>query len=107
MISFLHSFIDSSIHSFLHPFIHSFNISFIISVIHQVNLAVGPGAYRDQDGNPCVLSSVRAVEEMMARDKTLDHEYLPLAGLATFHDQAVKLVLGPSRCFHSFLHPFF
>ena len=58
---------------------------------------MGPGAYRDGEGSPWVLPAVRAVEELMARDKTLDHEYLPLAGLTAFNEQAVKLVLGAPR----------
>lgn len=60
----------------------------------KVNLSVG--AYRDDDGKPWVLPVVRTVEEQMAHDKTLDHEYLPIAGLPSLRDESVKLVLGES-----------
>ena len=37
---------------------------------------------------------VRTVEMQLANDLTLDHEYLPIFGLADFSSAAVKLVLG-------------
>lgn len=58
----------------------------------KVNLSVG--AYRDDDGKPWVLPVVRQVESLMAADSTLNHEYLPVAGLPSLRDAAVKLVLG-------------
>lgn len=60
----------------------------------KVNLSVG--AYRDDDGKPWVLPVVRTVEEQMAHDKTLNHEYLPIPGLPSLRDESMKLVLGES-----------
>lgn len=37
---------------------------------------------------------VRTVEQQLAHDLTLNHEYLPVLGLAEFTSAAVKLVLG-------------
>ncbi|XP_077992943.1 aspartate aminotransferase, cytoplasmic-like [Glandiceps talaboti] len=59
---------------------------------HKVNLGVG--AYRTDDGEPWVLPVVRTVESQMAADHSLNHEYLPIAGLKDFTDAATKLVLG-------------
>lgn len=68
---------------------------------NKVNL--GQGTYRDENGQPWVLPSVR-----MAKEIVLDagHEYLPIAGLPQFRDAAVRLVfhgtkaLGENRvCF--------
>lgn len=58
----------------------------------KVNLSVG--AYRDDNGQPWVLPVVRKVESMMAGDASLNHEYLPVAGLPSLRDAAVQLVLG-------------
>lgn len=52
-------------------------------------------AYKDENGKPWVLPVVRTVELQLANDLTLDHEYLPILGLADFSNAAVKLVLGP------------
>lgn len=52
-------------------------------------------AYKDGNGKPWVLPVVRTVEMQLANDLTLDHEYLPIFGLADFSSAAVKLVLGP------------
>lgn len=59
---------------------------------NKVNLGVG--AYKDDYGKPWVLPVVRTVEQQLAHDLTLNHEYLPVLGLAEFTSAAVKLVLG-------------
>lgn len=51
-------------------------------------------AYKDDNGKPWVLPVVRTVEQQVASDLTLDHEYLPVCGLQSFSNAAVKLVLG-------------
>nr|XP_054765929.1 aspartate aminotransferase, cytoplasmic-like [Lytechinus pictus]XP_054766430.1 aspartate aminotransferase, cytoplasmic-like [Lytechinus pictus] len=58
----------------------------------KVNL--GPGTYRTDESKPWVLPVVRKVEADMAADHTLDHEYLPIAGLAEFTSAATKMLLG-------------
>ncbi|KAK7417857.1 hypothetical protein QQX98_004332 [Neonectria punicea] len=60
--------------------------------LNKVNL--GQGTYRDENGNPWVLPSVR-----MAKEKVVDagHEYLPIAGLNTFRDAAVRLVFHGTK----------
>lgn len=55
----------------------------------KVNL--GQGAYRDENGTPWILPSVRAATELIAG---CGHEYLPIEGLNTFRDEATKLVFG-------------
>ena len=37
---------------------------------------------------------MRTVEQQIANDLTLNHEYLPVLGLPEFTNQAVKLILG-------------
>ncbi|CAP97309.1 hypothetical protein E8E15_001983 [Penicillium rubens] len=56
----------------------------------KVNL--GQGTYRDEHGNPWVLPSVRKSRKLLSE---LDHEYLPILGLADFRKEAAKLALGP------------
>jgi len=59
---------------------------------NKVNLGVG--SYKDDNGKPWVLPVVRTVEQQIANDLTLNHEYLPVLGLPEFTSSAVKLVLG-------------
>ncbi|KAG8740491.1 aspartate transaminase aat1, partial [Ceratobasidium sp. 428] len=54
----------------------------------KINLGVG--AYRDGDGKPYVLPSVKAAEERITAAKG-DKEYLPITGLAEFTKLAAKL----------------
>ncbi|KAJ9133753.1 Aspartate aminotransferase [Pleurostoma richardsiae] len=58
----------------------------------KVNL--GQGTYRDENGQPWVLPSVRMAEEKVANS---GHEYLPIAGLKDFRDAAVKLVFDKTK----------
>jgi len=51
-------------------------------------------AYRTDEGKPWVLPVVRTVEAQMASDGSLNHEYLPVAGLADYSSQAIQLLLG-------------
>lgn len=55
----------------------------------KVNL--GQGTYKDENGNPWILPSVRAAQE---KTQNADHEYLPILGLPEFREQASKLVYG-------------
>ncbi|XP_065064421.1 aspartate aminotransferase, mitochondrial-like [Rhopilema esculentum] len=58
---------------------------------NKVNL--GAGAYRDDNGKPFVLPSVRRAEDII-RSKNLDKEYLPISGLAEFTKASAKLAFG-------------
>ncbi|CAK1544209.1 unnamed protein product [Leptosia nina] len=57
----------------------------------KVNLGVG--AYRDDNGNPFVLPSVRKAEEIIHK-KGLNHEYAPIGGEASYTDAVAKLAFG-------------
>lgn len=57
----------------------------------KINLGVG--AYRDENGKPYVLPSVRKAEELILSQKG-DKEYLPITGLANFTKNAAKLAYG-------------
>uniref|UniRef100_A0A161MPR5 Aspartate aminotransferase n=1 Tax=Triatoma infestans TaxID=30076 RepID=A0A161MPR5_TRIIF len=59
---------------------------------HKVNL--GAGVYRTEKGQPWVLPCVKKAEQIMAKDETLDHEYLPVLGYEPFCKLATKLLLG-------------
>lgn len=50
---------------------------------------VGQGTYRDENGKPWVLPSVRMAKEAIVG---CGHEYLPIAGLKSFRDNAVTIV---------------
>ena len=58
------------------------------------NILFSTEAYKDDHGRPWVLPVVRNVEQQIANDLTLNHEYLPVLGLPEFTNSAVKLVLG-------------
>jgi len=51
-------------------------------------------AFRTDEGRPWVLPVVRTVEAQITADHTLDHEYLPIAGLPDFRTSAARLLLG-------------
>jgi aspartate aminotransferase len=57
----------------------------------KINLGVG--AYRDDNGKPFVLPSVKKAEELITKQNA-DKEYLPITGLAEFTKNAVKLAYG-------------
>ncbi|CAH1404638.1 unnamed protein product [Nezara viridula] len=59
--------------------------------LDKVNLGIG--AYRTDDGKPWVLPVVRKIEQLMANDEGLNHEYLPMLGLDSFCLAATKMVL--------------
>lgn len=54
----------------------------------KINLGVG--AYRDENGKPYVLPSVKKAEELIAASKA-DKEYLPITGNGDFTKLAAKL----------------
>nr|CAD7426626.1 unnamed protein product [Timema monikensis] len=57
----------------------------------KINLGVG--AYRDDNGKPFVLPSVKKAEDKL-RAKGLDHEYAPIGGSAEFCNLSINLALG-------------
>lgn len=52
------------------------------SATEKANLTAG--VYRDDDGKPWVLPTVRKAEKMLFSDPRIDHEYPPIAGLPSF-----------------------
>jgi len=60
---------------------------------NKVNLSIG--AYRDNNGKPVILSSVKkAIEALYKGDVLLNNEYLPVHGLESFIQSAIKLGYG-------------
>ncbi|KAH8809060.1 pyridoxal phosphate-dependent transferase [Xylogone sp. PMI_703] len=55
---------------------------------------LGIGAYRDDNAKPWVLPVVKKADEILRNDPSLNHEYLPIAGLPDFTNAAAKLMLG-------------
>ncbi|KAF2684377.1 aspartate aminotransferase [Lentithecium fluviatile CBS 122367] len=55
---------------------------------------VGVGAYRDDNAKPWVLPVVKKADDLLRADPNLNHEYLPIAGLAEFTTASQKLILG-------------
>ncbi|XP_022245371.1 aspartate aminotransferase, cytoplasmic-like isoform X2 [Limulus polyphemus] len=55
---------------------------------------LGIGAYRTNEGKPWVLPVVRKVEQQIATDVTLNHEYLSQLGYEEFSKSATKMLLG-------------
>jgi aspartate aminotransferase len=59
----------------------------------KINLGVG--AYRDEQGKPYVLPSVKKAEEIVHASAP-DKEYLPITGLPAFTKNAALLAYGPN-----------
>ncbi|KAI0150733.1 aspartate aminotransferase [Xylariaceae sp. FL1272] len=55
---------------------------------------VSIGAYRDDNAKPWVLPVVKKADEILRNDPNLDHEYAPIAGIASFTTKAAELILG-------------
>lgn len=55
--------------------------------------SLGVGAYRDDQGKPYVLPSVRAAEDNVI-SKRLNKEYLGITGLPEFTKAAAELAYG-------------
>ncbi|KAL1979229.1 hypothetical protein VTN96DRAFT_6422 [Rasamsonia emersonii] len=55
---------------------------------------LGIGAYRDDNAKPWILPVVKKAEEILRNDPNLNHEYLPISGLAEFTSAAQKLIFG-------------
>jgi aspartate aminotransferase len=58
-----------------------------------VKANLGQGAYRDGDGNPWILPSVRESRRLL-QEQGLIHEYLPILGHAGFREAVARTVLG-------------
>lgn len=59
---------------------------------NKVNVCVG--AYRDENGKPWILPSVREAEKKMLDDPTNNKEYASIAGDAQFVNLAIKFAYG-------------
>lgn len=67
------------------------NVAFLADTSKdKINLGVG--AYRDDHGKPYLLRAVTMAEKKF--DANLDHEYLPIGGLASFNNAARALAFG-------------
>ncbi|XP_067857630.1 aspartate aminotransferase, cytoplasmic-like [Heptranchias perlo] len=55
---------------------------------------LGNREYCTDNGQPWILPVVRKVQQQMIKDPTLNHEYLPVLGLAEFNRVATALILG-------------
>ncbi|KAI2619171.1 pyridoxal phosphate-dependent transferase [Hypoxylon sp. NC1633] len=55
---------------------------------------LGIGAYRDDTAKPWVLPVVKKADDILRNDPELNHEYAPIAGIASFTSKAAELILG-------------
>lgn len=55
---------------------------------------LGIGAYRDENGKPWILPSVKLAENLIQNSSEYNHEYLPITGLPEFTSAAAKVILG-------------
>ncbi|PLB39420.1 aspartate aminotransferase [Aspergillus candidus] len=58
----------------------------------KVDLVIG--AYRDDHAKPWVLPVVKKADNLVRNDPALNHEYLPIKGLADYDSAAQKLMIG-------------
>nr|XP_050853189.1 aspartate aminotransferase, mitochondrial [Vespula vulgaris] len=61
---------------------------------NKINLGVG--AYRDDNGKPHVLPSVKKAEERI-KEKNFNKEYLPISGNPEFCNHSIALALGDNN----------
>jgi hypothetical protein len=57
-----------------------------------IKMNLGVGAYRDDDGKPVVLKSVREAEKRIAGNFNM--EYSPIGGSAEFCEHSIKMAYG-------------
>jgi len=62
---------------------------------HPEKINLGVGAYRDDNGKPYVLPSVREAEKKVV-DSALDKEYAGITGVPSFTKAALLLAYGPN-----------
>jgi aspartate aminotransferase, mitochondrial len=62
------------------------------------------GAYRDDNGKPCVLPSVREAEKRIL-ERNVDHEYAPIQGNELFIKLSEKFVFGEDSPVLKVSHP--
>ncbi|KAF2663934.1 aminotransferase class I and II [Microthyrium microscopicum] len=55
---------------------------------------LGIGAYRDNNAKPWILPVVKKADEIIHKDPEVNHEYLPIAGLAQFTSASQKLIVS-------------
>jgi len=60
---------------------------------HSLKMNLGPGAYRDDNGQPYVLRCIQEAEERLLHQK-LDKEYFLTAGNETFTKNSARLAFG-------------
>ena len=63
---------------------------------HSGKILLGEGVYKDENGKPVVLKSVREAEKRIY-DANLDHEYAAVTGVQSFINLAQKLALGENN----------
>lgn len=63
---------------------------------HPDKVILAQGTYRDGNGKPWIMPSVRMAKEAIA---DCGHEYLPMAGLRSFREKAVELVFHETKAF--------
>ncbi|CUM64422.1 uncharacterized protein PRCAT00002025001 [Priceomyces carsonii] len=56
---------------------------------------LGIGAYRDNNGKPWILPSVRIAEKELINSPDYNHEYLSISGFEPFVNESSKILLGP------------
>lgn len=62
----------------------------------SLKVNVGAGTYRDENGQPWVLPSVRMAKDVI---KDCGHEYLPIAGLKAFRENVTQLIFHDTAAF--------
>ncbi|PYH88713.1 aspartate aminotransferase [Aspergillus ellipticus CBS 707.79] len=55
---------------------------------------LGIGAYRDDNGQSWILPSVKRAQDILIRDPSFNHDYLPVEGNVSFTSAAQKIILG-------------
>ncbi|XP_067858160.1 aspartate aminotransferase, cytoplasmic [Heptranchias perlo] len=61
---------------------------------HPKKVNLGVGAYRTNESQPWVLPVVKKVEQQIASNDSLNHEYMPILGLPEFTKSACEIALG-------------
>lgn len=62
--------------------------------LHPIKVNLGIGAYRNEEGNPFVLDTVKTAEKIIIA-ANFNKEYLPIEGSAEFHQNCLNLIFEP------------
>lgn len=60
----------------------------------SMKVDLGIGAYRDDNGNPWILPSIKLAEDLVPTENNYNHEYMSIRGNINMTNEAAKIIIG-------------